>query len=151
MHTTDINEFEHVYKVAEAISERERAGIKALSGGEFDPKEFLVALSELPGEHFIFWNGETPVAIGGFIPQIPGVERTWFMAPDATWETCGRELTDLCRDMLAARLAHRIETVTLADRAEARAWYERIGLTYESTQRKAGSGGEDTVMYVLVR
>ncbi len=151
IHTTDINEFEAVFKVADAISVEERELFKAFTGMDFSTEDFLVALADLPGEHFIFWVGETPVAVGGFIPQRPGVERTWFMAPDKSWQDHGRELTDKCRELLEDKLAHRIETVTLADRAKARAWYERIGLTYESTQPGYGCNGEDAVMYVIVR
>lgn len=151
IHTTDINEFEAAFKVADAISEEERALFKAMTGSDWDSKDFLVALAELPGEHFLFWDGETPVAVGGFIPQRPGVERTWFLAPDSSWKSCGQELTDMCRTILADKLAHRIETVTLADKAKARAWYERIGLTYESTLHGYGCNGEDAVMYVIVR
>lgn len=155
IHLTDINEFEHVAAVAAGITEPEKVLFKASTGEDFDVENFLVALSEVPGQHYIFWNGEKPVAIGGFIPQRPGVLRTWFIAPETSWKECGRELSASCRELLAKqfdeKLAHRIETVTLADRAEARAWYERIGLTYESTQRGYGANGEDAVMYVAVR
>jgi hypothetical protein len=155
LHMTDINEFEHVLAILSAMPENEKKLFQVVTGEDFNAENMLVALAELPGTHHIVWNGETPVAVGGFIPQRKGVFRTWFIAPDATWATVGREMTELCsemlKNMLEDGLAHRIETVTLADREEARAWYERIGLTYESTQRGYGSDGEDTVMYVAVR
>ncbi len=155
LHLTDINEFEHVLKVLEHMPEDEKTLFKAMTGDDFDTENVLVGLADLPGTHHIIWAGETPVAIGGFIPQRKGVVRTWFIAPDAAWAEHGRELTDLCRKLLKGMLedglAHRIETVTLADRAKARAWYERIGLVFESTQRAYGSGGEDAVMYVALR
>jgi hypothetical protein len=155
IHLTDINEFEHVLAVIKEMPENEKVLFKAMTGDDFDASNMLVALADLPGAHHIFWAGEKPVAVGGFIPQRNGVFRTWFIAPDATWKDHGSEVTEACRalvqGMLDDGLAHRIETVTLADRAEARAWYERIGLTFESTQRGYGSGGEDAVMYVAVR
>jgi hypothetical protein len=155
LHLTDINEFEHVLKVLGQMPEDEKVIFKAMTGDDFNAEDVLVALADLPGTHHIFWAGETPIAVGGFIPQRKGVMRTWFIAPDASWAEHGRELTDTCRElvkrMLDDELAHRIETVTLADRAKARAWYERIGLVFESTQRKYGSGGEDAVMYVALR
>lgn len=153
IHTTDINEFEAVLAVAANLPESEKTLFKAMTGEDYEPEGFLVALADLPGEHYIFWAGEKPVAVGGFIPQRPGVYRTWFIAPEATWTDHGAELTDACRDKIADLLdglAHRVETVTLADRAEARAWYERIGLTFESTQIGYGARGEDAVMYVAV-
>ena len=155
IHLTDINEFEHVMAVLQQMPESEKVIFKAMTGDDFDAENVLIALADLPGTHHLFWNGETPVAVGGFIPQRKGVYRTWFIAPDESWKTCGQEITDKCRDlvqgMIEDGLAHRVETVTLADKAEARAWYERIGLTFESTQRGYGSGGEDAVMYVALR
>ncbi len=155
IHLTDINEFEHVMAVLQQMPESEKVIFKAMTGDDFDAENVLIALADLPGTHHLFWNGETPVAVGGFIPQRKGVYRTWFIAPDESWKTCGQEITDKCRDlvqgMIEDGLAHRVETVTLADKVEARAWYERIGLTFESTQRGYGSGGEDAVMYVALR
>lgn len=152
---TDINEFEALFTIAKELPENERVLFKATTGDEFEPTEFLVAISEVPGQHHIIWDGERPVAAGGFIPQGPGRVRTWFMAPEWAWTEYGTELTELCREQirtqLAEKLAHRVETVTLADRQEARAWYERIGLTYESTLCGYGASGEDAVMYVAVR
>ncbi len=155
LHTTDINEFEHVMAIASDLPESERALFKATTGEDFDAESFLVALAEIPGTHHIVWAGEKPIAAGGLIPQRPGVVRSWFIAPDASWAQYGQEITDFVRGYveatLANKLAHRIETVTLADRAEARAWYERIGLTFESTLRGYGVNGEDAVMYVAIR
>lgn len=158
LHLTDINAFEDVYKIAQDLPSEERVLFKALTGLEYDAQEFMVTLAEIAGggeHHYLVMDGDTPVAAGGFLAQRPGVFRTWFMAPTASWAKCGRELTDVCRQAIAGLfdrgLAHRVETVTLADRAEARAWYERIGLTFESTLRGYGANGEDAVMYVAVR
>lgn len=155
IHLTDINEFEHLMALVKDLPDSEKTLFKAMTGDEFDAENFLVALAEVPGVHHIVWAGEKPIAAAGLIPQRPGVFRSWFIAPDATWAEYGRELTDFVREYvaktLADGLAHRIETVTLADRAEARAWYERIGLTFESTQRGYGASGEDAVMYVALR
>ncbi len=155
LHLTDINEFEHVMAVIQRMPEDERTLFKAMTGDDFDAENVLVAMADLPGTHHLFWAGEKPIAVGGFIPQRKGVFRTWFIAPDSAWIEHGEDLTATCKDlisgMLADGLAHRIETVTLADRAKAQAWYERIGLTFESTQRKYGSGGEDAVMYVALK
>jgi hypothetical protein len=154
IHLTDINEFEHVLAVIQQMPEDERALFKAMTGDDFDAENVLVALADLPGSHHLFWVGEKPIAVGGFIPQRKGVYRTWFIAPDSAWAEHGQELTESCKSLISGMLedglAHRIETVTLADRAKARAWYERIGLVFESTQRKYGSGGEDAVMYVAL-
>lgn len=158
IHTTDINEFEAVYKLAQELPEDERKLCRAVTGVDYDPQEFMVTLAEAVGDapyQHLFWSGDKAVAVGGFLQQRPGVFRTWFSAPAWAWEQHGRELTEACRTlvgrMLETGLAHRIETVTLADREKARAWYERIGLIFESTLRGYGVNGEDAVMYVAVR
>jgi RimJ/RimL family protein N-acetyltransferase len=158
LRTTDINEFEALVGIAEALPESERQLFTALTGATFDAEQFLISLAEMLGDmpyQYIFWADDKAVAAGGFLPERPGVYRTWFMAPQTTWDEHGRDLTEACKklvaDMFEGRLAHRIETVTLADRTEARAWYERIGLTFESTLCGYGAHGEDAVMYVAVR
>lgn len=155
---TDINEFEAIFLLAEKLPEPERVLFKALTGVEFEAQEFMVTLAEMVGDaqhQFTFWAGDKAIAAGGFLPQRPGVFRTWFLAPDESWAHHGDELTEACKELifklLDEKLAHRIETVTLEDRAEARAWYERIGLTYEVTHRGYGANGENAVMYVAVR
>lgn len=151
---TDINEFEHVMAVIQQMPEDERVLFKAMTGDDFDAENVLVAMADLPGTHHLFWVGDKPIAVGGFIPQRKGVFRTWFIAPDSAWTDHGEDLTETCKSLISGMLedglAHRIETVTLADRAKARAWYERIGLAFESTQRKYGSDGQDAVMYVAL-
>lgn len=154
IHLTDINEFEHVLAVLKQMPEDEKTLFKSMTGDDFDAENVLVAMADLPGMHHLFWVGDKPIAVGGFIPQRKGVFRTWFIAPDATWVEHGDALTESCKGliygMLTDGLAHRIETVTLADRVKAQAWYAQIGLTFESTQRKYGSSGEDAVMYVAL-
>src|SRR5262245_36994668 len=146
IHTTDINDFEAVFGLAQALPADERAVFEAHTGEAFDPEQFMVGLAEATGgygSHFTFWDGEKAIAAGGFIPQRPGVVRTWFVAPEETWQTHGKELTEWCakliQQQLDEKLAHRVETVTLVDRIKARAWYERIGLNYESTLRGFGA------------
>lgn len=158
LRVTDINEFEAIVKIAEELPPGERKLFTALTGTAFDVQEFMMTLAEIVGDtphQYTFWAGDRAIAAGGFLPQRPGVFRTWFMAPQWAWDEHGRDLTEACQtamdQMFNAKLAHRIETVTLVDRTEARAWYERIGLTFESTLRGYGANGEDAVMYVAVR
>ncbi len=158
LHTTDINDFEAVAAIAKELPTSERELFTAQTGASFDVEEFLVTLAEIVGDaphQYTFWAGENPVAVGGFLPQRPGVFRTWFMAPEWAWAEHGADLTERCRaiiqELFAAGLAHRIETVTLAHREEARAWYERIGLTFEALHPGYGANGEDAVTYVAVR
>lgn len=158
IHLTDINDFEAIGKLAEKLPEPERELFKANTGAEFDHEEFLVALAEIAGSgpyQHTLWDGDTPLAACGFIQQRPGVYRTWAVVPDSSWVSHGQEITrtfaQLIYGMLDDKLAHRIETVTLAKLEKVQAWYPRLGLRYESTLRGYGANGEDAVMYVAVR
>lgn len=138
-----------------ALSLEERALVVAMTGEMFDAER--VAMAAHAGSAMA-WSFESPsraVAAGGYLRERPGVFRTWFVAPDSAWYAHGAGLTRAVRDVihntLAENAAHRIETVTLADRHRARAWYEKIGLSYESTLRGYGANGEDAVMYVALR
>jgi ribosomal protein S18 acetylase RimI-like enzyme len=77
------------------------------------------------------------------------------MAIDAAWIEHGRDMTTLIRmhikDALEHNLARRIETVTLPERSRARAWYEKLGLKFESTLPGYCADGADGVLYVAER
>lgn len=137
-------------------SERELFAVFA--GSAYSPDDDAVALFSQQGLHWIFVDGTEiggtrPVAAGGLIRQRAGVYRSWFRASTDAWKAVGmtRAVREVIANALKSGLAHRIETVTLADRSQAREWYGRIGLQYESTLHGYGVGGEDAVMYVAVR
>lgn len=126
-----------------------------LSSTAFNPTSFAVWALGAPGFNYILHNGDEPLAAAGFLPQRTGVYRTWMLARDLAWSPYGGEVTRIVRnairDILAEGVAHRVETVTLADRERARDWYSKIGLQFETTHRKYGINGEDAVMYVALR
>lgn len=95
---------------------------------------------------------DAPVALGGYTSAGDGVWKSWFMATGEAWHPHGIEVTDRVREIIVGMLAdesvQRLETATLATRTRARAWYERIGLSYDSTACKASASGQDIVTYV---
>lgn len=140
--------------VCRRLSRTEQEVCEAFTGTPYDADDVAAAARFYNGIHFVAHDGVEPIAVGGFIRQRPGVFRTWFYAPDNVWAPYAGDLTALVarviQDTLASKLAHRIETVTLADRSQARAWYARLGLEFESTLRGYGTHGEDAVMYVAL-
>lgn len=140
--------------VLDVLPEEEIRVYESTSGLKFDVCDLAARLQLLPGMRWTFEARRQTAAIGGVVEQIPGVYRTWFFAPEYAWQNFGRELTEtvgaLIRQLLADKVARRIETVTLASQSRARTWYEKIGLTYESTLRGYGANGEDAVLYVAV-
>lgn len=133
----------------------ERELFSAVTGETYNSDDAAATAFAQPGLHWIFADDllGVSVAAGGFIRQRHGVFRTWMYATAGAWQCAGmtRASRGLIARMLDEKLAHRIETVTLADRSQARDWYGRIGLEYESTLHGYGVGGEDAVMYVAVR
>lgn len=98
-------------------------------------------------------NEQVAVAVGGLTGCRPGVVRSWFMARPEAWAK-GSNITALVAGVVAGTLqssAHRVETVCLASREQARRWYEKVGLSYEATLKNYGASGEDAVLYVALR
>jgi hypothetical protein len=138
--------------VCGALPEAERDLYARIHGRDFDADAVAAHTYAAPGMKWVFAAGRNPVAVGGFGPVTPGTFRTWFYGTGECWEH-GSGITEAVGGLIreALKLAHRIETVTLADQEKARAWYPRIGLTYESTLRGYGANGEAAVMYSALR
>lgn len=126
-----------------------------LNAATYDPAAFAIWVLNAPGFNYILHNGDEPLAAAGFIPQRKGVYRTWMAARGLAWTHYADDVTrlvhDAIRDIISEGVAHRVETVTLADRNRARDWYQKIGLQFETTLRKYGCNGEDAVLYVAMR
>lgn len=136
-----------------SLPANERALYERIHGHSYNACDMAAWAHGVAGMKWLVEAHEVPVAIGGFVPVTPGTFRTWFYATQHGWAEHGFELTELVGGVIreALKLAHRVETVTLADQEKARAWYPRIGLHYESTLRGYGANGEAAVMYVALR
>lgn len=142
--------------VASNLIGPDREVIEALTGRPFNAEEAAAETLHYPGMHWIAADAETPHIACGFIRQrgVGGateVYRTWFFSTPEAWTTYLGSTTRIARSLIQSMLhdghAHRIETLTLASYTETRAWYDRIGLTYEATLRQYGAKGEDVVIY----
>jgi len=155
VHLHDFNLADVLY-VCGNLPDDERELFEAINGEQFNADDVAAAAFQCPGMHWVIRSsGGIALVAGGFVRQRPGVFRTWFFATEFAWTSHGGELTLLVRDviqrLLDERLAHRVETVTLANRHRARKWYEQIGLKQESTLRGYAATGEDAVLYVATR
>ncbi len=152
LHLRDLN-IDNLLTVCRALPQEEFDLWRIMTGVEHTPESLAIGLSSSTG--WIIHNGDQPLAAAGYTRQRPGVWRTWMAATDLAWEPYGRETTRIVRDniakVLSEGIAHRVETVTLADRKRARDWYPKIGLQHESTLRGYGINGEDAVIYVALR
>lgn len=142
--------------VAQKVSPEEQEAYYELTGANFIPDNVAAQLWVEGGERWAFINRHhETIAVGGYTPCGFYAYQSWFMATPAAWEQHGRELTDAVRDVIAGMRARegvrRLVTTTLASRTKVRAWYERLGLTYESTACKTSASGYDVVTYVAVK
>ncbi len=141
--------------ICRKLPQSERNLYYCMTGRAFEPDLVAIDTFRSAAVGWILEDPVKPVAAGGFFTVRPHVLSSWFYATDAAWAEHGREITGVVREKvkwaLAPGYAHRIETVTLADRSRARNWYPKIGLQLESTLRGYGIHGEDAVQYVALR
>lgn len=141
---------------AHNICEDEAEVYREMTGQEFYAEDVAAQLWCGGGQRWTFWEtvGNFAAAVGGYSEVRPGVWASWFMATPEAWAR-GSQITERVAEIVQFVLdqpdVRRLETVTLASRAKARAWYERIGLHYESTACKASASGQDLVTYVALR
>lgn len=149
VHLRPLN-IDNLLAVCRELPEDERALWLAMTGTEYNAENVAISLFKSHG--WIIHNGDQPLAAAGYTCMRPGVWRTWMIATPLAWNPYGLEVTRIVRANIAKLftdgIAHRVETVTLADRERARDWYPKIGLQFESTHRKYGLHGEDAVFYV---
>lgn len=140
-------------QVCRELPADERHVYRAMTGRPYQSDQVALECFTYLGPRWIAANNEgVPVAAGGFIRQRPGSFRTWFFATAECWQSHGKEITGLVKLAIAELPeARRIETLTLANRRDARLWYTRIGLKEEATHASYGADGEDVVVYVAVR
>lgn len=142
--------------VARGLPPEEIEQIEAFAGS-FDLQKVAMGVIS---ESVVAWviryvDSKEPVAVGGLIQVGRNIWRTWFFATPRAWDDVGREVTlhtaRKLKEILAEQDHIRVETVCLAKRKKARDWYERVGLTYESTMAAYGVNGENAVMYVKTK
>ena len=145
-----------VLVVCRGLPQDEVDQLEAFAGG-FDIQKIAMGAIQ---ESVVTWtvrykDTREPLVVAGLIQVGTNIWRTWFLATQRAWDDVGREVTlHTMRQLkkILDRQEHiRIETVCLASREKARAWYERVGLDYESTMACYGVNGESAVMYVKTK
>lgn len=142
--------------IAQLLPQDERDLAERMSGEPFDAETAAAQYFLAPGYKWVIDEPARPLAACGLLPTgEPGTYRSWFMALDRAWIEHGTELTEVVKLLIARALedglAQRIETVTLPERSRARAWYEKIGLKFDSTLPGYCADGADAVLYVAER
>lgn len=143
--------------VGKGLPQSEIDQIEAFSGRPFSVEEIAMTLM---GTGTLKWTvietaTREPLVVGGFVQVGPARWQTFFLATQRAWDEHGVEITKHSAEMLKKVFAEhenaRIETFCLAGRQQACDWYEKIGLTYESTLKGYGAHGESAVLYTLIK
>ncbi len=92
-----------------------------------------------------------PVAMGGVVEAWPGVGTAWMVAtPDLPQH--GLEVTRFARKLIADSVhLHRVQAFSAAFHTVSHAWLEALGFERGPLMRKMGKGGEDFIVFEIVR
>lgn len=141
--------------VAKAMADDEIEQVLALGG---NPNADVVAMTLIQNAAMMWtWRDrvtQEPLAVGGYMRTGAVVYRSFFIANPRVWDEHGRELTESVTETLDEIKKEigraRLETMCLAERAKARRWYERIGLTFDAELKGYGVNGETVALYSTV-
>jgi hypothetical protein len=96
----------------------------------------------------------TALAVAGCRLVRRGVYQSWFLSGTELW-AYGKKVTEITRQVMLQMLdvggAHRIETICLESRHQARSWYEAVGLHFEAVFPNYGVSGANAVQYAIYR
>lgn len=155
-------------QVCAQIPEDERAQVEAMTGEKYDLDSAAVGNFMAPGPKWVIKVAEddeafatgnsTPIIIGGFVPQRPGVYRDFLLTTPLAWDKYGFQVTRICRRIMDAVLmthAHRLECIVPAARVESRPelakWYRILGYTQEGRHHGYCASGADAISFARVK
>lgn len=93
------------------------------------------------------------LAVAGCRRMRPHVYQSWFLSGNELWAH-GKAVTAVTRKVMQGMLeddAHRIETLCLASRKDARSWYVQVGLHFEAEFQNYGVSGAAAAQYAIYR
>lgn len=156
-------------QIASRMPEDERAQVEAMTGEPYDIDGVAVGNFMVPGPKWVIKSGTeeqfstglaTPIVVGGFAPQRPGVWRDFLLTTPEAWD---KEhyftVTRVCRRAMDAVLqsgtAHRLECVVPAARVQSRPelarWYKLLGYNEEGLRYGYCANGTDALAFSRVR
>lgn len=136
------------------LREDDRAQWYAFTGYDYSADAVALECWNYPGPKWAICGEDgLPLAVAGCRLMRIGVYQSWFLSGTELW-THGKAVTEITRKVMLEMLdtgAHRIETLCLASRKDARRWYEDVGLHFEAEFKHYGTSGETAVQYVITR
>ncbi len=125
---------------------------EALTGTKYNPEAAAVGFwSSGPWSIAVAHPSGEPAAAGGYEEVSPGLWQSWMVGTEKGWDEMWidihRATRFLTEKLVDSGVVRRLQTTALAERTEARRWYERLGLHHEGTMRGMAYDGRDVVMY----
>jgi len=142
-----------------AMPADERAQIEAISGQPYSVDGAVIGNATVAGPKWVIKDDETPIIIGGFVPQRPGVWRDFLLTTPVAFEKHWFPVTRICRrimdGMFSSGAAHRLECIVpaprLASRPELERWYKVLGYNKEGLRYGYYANGSDAVAFARVK
>lgn len=147
-------------KCAAQLPEDEKRQITLLTGYEYDIDGAAIGNFTVNGPKWVAkLEDGTPLAVGGFVQQRPGVWRDFLLSTPLAWNPHGVALTKILRRIMTGTLqqdgVHRLETVVpaerLASRPELEKWYKVLGYKKEAPLWRYCADGSDAFSFARVR
>jgi hypothetical protein len=146
-------------KVCINMPQDEREQLEAFTGEPFTVDGAAIGNFTVPGPKWVIKFDEEPIAIGGFVPQRPGVYRDFMINTPDAWNKHWFSVTRIARRavdaMLFSKQAHRIECIApaarLAEYPEIEKWYSVLGYHREGTLYGYCASGGDAVIFSKVK
>jgi hypothetical protein len=146
-------------KVCISLPQDEREQLESFTGEPYTVDGAAVGNFTTAGPKWVIKADDEPIAIGGFVPQRPGVWRDFMLTTPAVWEKHWFPVTRIARKamdaMFTSEQAHRLECIApmkrLADRSCIEKWYRILGYTREAPLWRYCADGSDAVIFSRVK
>ena len=138
-------------KVCINLPADEREQLEEFTGHPYDVDGAAVGNYSVPGPKWVLKVGGEPLAVGGFVPERPGVWRDFMLTTPTLWEKHWFEATRVCRRVMDAMLlsgqAHRLECITPLSRERVFRWYTILRYKQEAVMPMYTVSGKDAVLF----
>lgn len=158
-----------ILQVCASMPQDERDQLEALTGETWDLDRAAVGNFAAPGPKWVIKYAEseealsvgrsTPLVVGGFVPQRPGVWRDFLLTTPEAWGAHWFGITRICKRVMDAMFisgqAHRLECIVPACRVESRPelvkWYKVLGYKKEGLHEGYCANGADAVSFARIQ
>lgn len=144
-----------ILQVCHGLPEDEWDSYEAFNGAKYDPNTFAARLSLMTGPSWCIYDGNTPIAVGGFELVRRGVWQDWMVFTTAAWSPANwRGVTRYVRAAIEKMLeteAHRLQFISLRSKIHVHKWYRVLKLRQEGVLEAYGVDGEDALIFARTR